>query len=87
MTSKPEYIRFEEIESLPYAKTHVWKILSVSHGGELGRVSWYNRWRQYVFFPNSGTLYNQGCLLEIRDFVQKATHDHREAQKKERTTR
>lgn len=36
---------------------------------ELGEIRWHAPWRRYVFYPNSGTLFDSSCLLEICSFI------------------
>ncbi len=36
------------------------------HGGDrLGEVSWFGRWRTYVFCPDGETVYDQACLDDL----------------------
>ena len=35
----------------------------------LGDINWYARWRQYVFDPNFGTVWNSRCLIDIAEFL------------------
>ena len=53
-------------------KTDRWVILSKSGGDELGTVSWYGPWRQYVFEPFEGCVFNCGCLESIENFLRAA---------------
>ena len=48
--------------------------IGVFHRGtvtRLGIIKWYTPWRQYVFFPESETLYSSGCLQDISNFISK----------------
>lgn len=69
-----KYLRFYELPSS--GKTKQWEV--VSHRQILlGVVKWWGAWRQYVFFPDSHTLYNPTCLNEIAEFCQTKTKGHR----------
>ena len=70
-----KYLEFEECE---YAgKTQVFAVLSKKHGDILGKVRWYGPWRQYVFYPETGTLFNPTCLNEISWFVADLTRRYK----------
>jgi len=58
---------FELIDRKP--KTTVWLVVNNSSGGLLGGIEWYSQWRQYVFMPEGETIFNNGCLKDIQDFL------------------
>ncbi len=67
MTAAPTFVKFEVIEEKP--KTKVYSVTK-THGGDfLGTVKWWGAWRQYCFFPDPDTLYSDGCLQAIVDFI------------------
>lgn len=74
---RPEYLVFEDSEVPAGRKTRVVAVLSARSRNELGVIAWYSPWRQYVFYPDGGTLWNNGCLTEIAERVRKMTVDHR----------
>lgn len=37
----------------------------------LGKIKWYAPWRKYAFFPDNDTLYEQDCLKDIANFIEK----------------
>lgn len=47
----------------------VYWVISKMRGGILGELRWYYKWRQYCFYPNSGTLFNKNCMKDIVDFI------------------
>lgn len=64
-----QYMTADRIRSSASGKTHVWNI-NDRHGGLLGTVSWFGRWRQYTFSPSSGAaVFSYDCLMEISDFL------------------
>ena len=67
---KYQYIHIEEMAKKP--KTSVYGVFSNSSGDYLGSIEWYPRWRQYVFAPQSDTVYSVGCLNDIADFIKRA---------------
>jgi hypothetical protein len=44
--------------------------LCANHSGEdLGRVEWYEPWKQYCYFNTFGVIYSQSCLQDIAHFL------------------
>lgn len=87
MSDKKEeiYIKFV-LDKLLSAnrKTQVWIILTTDERYSLGYVKWYSNWRGYAFFPAAATIFEQKCLRQIIEFIEKANHDHREQLKSEK---
>lgn len=71
-----EYLTVELLPRPANRKTDTW-VVYPNNGGELGRVRWSGRWRQYVFDPAAETTFNRGCLLDIVGFLQGANMKHR----------
>jgi hypothetical protein len=69
-----KYLEFLKVATLP--RTNVYDVFPKSceskYGRDfkLGQIRWYGRWRQYAFFPCSGTAWNKGCLAEVRRFLE-----------------
>lgn len=62
-----EYLRAEQLDSP--GTTEIWAIHSARHGDVLGQIRWFGRWRQYVFYPVDGALFNAQCLRDIASFL------------------
>lgn len=62
-----EYMIAELIEKKP--KTQVWNILTGKVCLFLGVIKWFNRWRQYCFFPVKETVFSDKCLQDIQVFI------------------
>lgn len=62
-----KYLRFAPERDT--GKTKTWGVYSVMHGDRLGGIAWYGGWRQYVFFPETGTLWNKDCLRDVATFL------------------
>jgi len=43
-------------------------IYNKKHGSDLGFFEWYAPWRCWVFSPETGTVFNDGCLRALADF-------------------
>jgi len=72
-----EYIYFQIEPPQNKKKTRIWKCHNKSSGDVLGVAKWYGPWRQYCFYPNDGTIFNGGCLDNIKSFVTMATTMHK----------
>jgi len=62
-----KYLEFQLLEQKP--KTKVIEVLSKEHGSSLGIIKWFNRWRQYAFFPENETIFNVECLNDIQSYI------------------
>jgi len=69
------YIRFEVMEKKP--KTNVYGIFSLSDESLLGQIYWYSPWRQYVFDSYSKTIWNDGCLEEVTNFLKELKEERK----------
>jgi hypothetical protein len=58
-----KYLEFSLIEKKP--KTKVIGVWSKKSANRLGIIKWFGRWRQYAFFPETGTVFNTECLNDI----------------------
>ena len=64
-----KWIRFEFDQQLP--KTQKWSVVNKSSGEPIAEIEWYPTWRQYVFFPEPDTVFNDGCLETIIAFIKR----------------
>lgn len=62
-----KWIYFEKCGDKP--KTELWAVVNKSSDDALGQIEWYSAWRQYIFVPIGGTVYNDGCLETIIAFM------------------
>lgn len=62
-----KFIRFFKRESLPKKGEKRFDVMN--HKGEyLGVIEFYKKWKknkQWVFYPDNGTFYTDGCLEDI----------------------
>lgn len=52
-------------------KTPLFVLINKSSQTAIGEIKWYGRWRQYCFFPDEATVWSDGCLADVRDFLAK----------------
>ena len=64
-----KWIYFERAEDK--VKTQIWDVINKSSEEPLARIEWYFNWRQYVFYPEPETVYNDGCLETIIAFIKR----------------
>lgn len=64
-----KYIDFILMENEP--KTKVYDIVNKQYGGIIGQIKWFPSWRKYSFFPAKETVFEQTCLIDIIDFLNK----------------
>lgn len=68
-TFDSEYLIFTRLVTRPERKTCSWDVSSKS-SALLGYIAWHAPWRQYVFYPTRGTLFNRACLRDIARFCE-----------------
>jgi hypothetical protein len=67
MSPAVSYLRFDEVQDT--GKTKVFRVSSVQHDIDLGKIKWFATWRRYAFFPESSTVFDSNCLFEIQSFI------------------
>ena len=68
-----DYLMAVHVGTSPSGKTEIWDIVSRSRNDTLGEVRWLGGWRQYVFRPDEGTIWNEECLRDVAQFCRLAT--------------
>lgn len=74
-----KYMIFTRRRELERGKTQVWYVRNKTSASLLGKFIWYGSWRQYIFEPSPGTIFNHVCLLEIIKALEILNTEHREA--------
>lgn len=74
--SEPRWVTFDYFGVSASGKTKIWTVHSTA-GGSLGEVRWFAPWRKYAYYPQTGCLFEEDCLRDIADFVEKVTREHR----------
>lgn len=73
-----KFISFEKIGTSSSGKTNIYSVFNEQNGAVLGSISWYNSFRKYCFFPDSDTLFDSTCLIDISDFMISEMIDHKD---------
>jgi len=72
-----KWIEFHELPTEPGKKTRLIWIVSRSSGETLGYIKWWSPWRQYTFYPERSTVWNDGCLKSVIEKMQEMMKEHR----------
>jgi len=63
-----EYLLFVEFE-IEGRKTRVYEVRGRRSDVLLGMVKWYGPWRQFCFYPEATTIFNNGCLSDLTGVI------------------
>lgn len=67
--TKFKYITIKQ-EGLEKFEGHpVYRVFNNKSGEQLGILSWYKPWKQYVFSSHEGCVFNHSCLSDILGFL------------------
>lgn len=66
---KYKYIHFVEGPG-PEEDSRIWSCRNNKCGDQLGVVTWYGPWRQYVFVSSPGVVFSADCLADIQKFIE-----------------
>lgn len=75
------YLSFE-LDDHYDGKTELVEVVSKKHLRSLGEIKWYGPWRQYAFFPYNETVWNPGCMDDIKACID-VLKERRESGKRE----
>jgi hypothetical protein len=73
------YLRFEMVEKKPTTEVYVVSSLKKFDTEVLAKISWYGKWRRYVFYPSEGTLFDAACLGEVKEFIDNLMKERKQA--------
>lgn len=61
---------------LYHGKTERWNVETLA-GTPIGRIAWSTGWRRYVLQPAYPTEWEQDCLRDVADFIERATREYK----------
>lgn len=70
---KYEHITIEQrggVDKERFAGKPVYKISNNKSGEQIGLLSYYQLWRQYVFSSQAEFVFNNTCLRDIINFIE-----------------
>ena len=71
-----EYFFLDSIE-YPNKKTETFWVINKRSGQPIGEIMWHCPWRQYCFFPEADTIWNDVCLGDIMNTVKQLNEEHK----------
>lgn len=79
MQTQYKYIHFENMNVKGKLPQYI--CLNNTSGAILAVVKWYSPWRQYCFFPLAETIFNTGCLDDVKDFIRQLMEERKRIKK------
>ena len=67
---KYKYITVEQINNEIFEKHPVYRIYTNKRRGQIGVLSYYKPWKQYVFSSQPQCVFNNSCLKDVIDFLE-----------------
>ena len=73
MARKVEQYKYFTVVVMPLVKnriTYDYELVT-RHGDVIGRIEYYNHWRQHVLCPSKNTVWSAGCLADVAECLAK----------------
>jgi len=67
---KYKFITIEQIDNEMFEKHPVYRIYTNRIRTEIGILSYYKPWKQYVFSSQPECVFNNACLKDVIDFIE-----------------
>ena len=67
---KYRYITIRQVDNEVFEGKPVYRIFNNRSGAQLGIISWYKPWKEYVFSSNRECVFNNTCLRDVLDFIE-----------------
>lgn len=75
MEKKYKFINIGQVNSEVFFGKHpVYRIFDNSSRNQLGLISFYGPWKQYVFSSRPECVFNDSCLRDILNFMGEIDH-------------
>ncbi len=69
MEKKYKFITIKQVDGELFAKKPVYRIFNNRTKSQLGILSYYTPWKEYVFSSMESCVFNNTCLLDVLDFM------------------
>lgn len=69
MDKKYKFIWIRNVNGELYNGKPVYRIFNNRSGDQLGILSFYRPWKQYVFSSQPECVFNDSCLRDVLDFI------------------
>lgn len=67
---KYKWITIKRILNEVFADKPCYRIFNNQTNAQLGFISWYKPWKEYVFSSKQGCVFNNECLKDVLDFIE-----------------
>lgn len=68
---KYKFITIKCVKEEYFEKHPVYRIFNNKSDLQIGILSWYSPWKQYVFSSQEECVFNNSCLHDVLDFLEK----------------
>ncbi len=66
---KYRYITIKQVDQELFEGKPVYRIFNNRSNGQIGVLSYYKIWKEYVFSSKENCVFNIGCLNDVTDFM------------------
>ncbi len=66
---KYKYITIKQVSLELHEGKPVYRIFNTKSNGQIGILSYYKPWKEYIFSSKEGCIFNDGCLRDVLDFM------------------
>lgn len=67
---KYKYFTIMQLPDERFNAKPVYRIFNNKSEDEIGALSWYKPWKQYVFSTDKDSVFNASCLKDVIDFME-----------------
>lgn len=67
---KYKYITIKQLSSEVFEGQPVYRIFNNRSNAQLGIISYYKPWKEYVFSSKMDCVFNNSCLRDVLDFIE-----------------
>jgi hypothetical protein len=64
------YIHIKQVEGELFEGKPVYRIFNNRSKAQIGILSFYKPWKEYVFSSQPECVFNNTCLLDVLDFIE-----------------
>lgn len=66
---KYKYMHIKQVDGEVFEGKPVYRIFNNKSGSQLGILSFYKPWKEYVFSSKEDCVFNNGCLRDVLHFI------------------
>jgi len=70
MAKKYKFITIEQVDSEVFDSKPVYRIFNNRNRAQIGIISYYRLWKEYVFSAKENCVFNNTCLRDVVDFIE-----------------